>query len=400
MNYNVRGILLVVFLLFHSLTVATVLMPLAAASIGLSTATIGLLVALPQATGLVVDIPLAGWSDAVGRRMPVIAGCVAGIFAGAIFASSNSFDHLAIAALILGLTMSLSAGPALAFLTEVVAPEAHARIQGYNGAIQGMSALTGAAAVGVLVSTFGPNLSFWFIPVVMGAVVLITSRLHEDKRPAATNPLGVRAISRRYGRVFQLVAKQPAIRMAGTVSTLYQLQMITLGNSFIPIYLVSSRGLTASAVAVLLTVRSLTSVLLSLGFGRIFARQGIVRPIVAGNVLGLAALVLVPLTADPIALIALFACQGAGVAFGPATANLLVTSATTEGERAIGFSANSLIGRIGGLGLPVVLGASAAVGGFGLLFELAAVIGVALIVALWLQGRTIHLQPHPLAPSA
>lgn len=389
MTFNVRQILLVVFLLFISLTVGAVLMPLAATTIGLGTATIGLLVALPQATGLIVDIPLAGWSDAVGRRVPIIVGCGAGILAGAIFASSDSFVHLAIAALVLGLVMSLSTGPALAFVTEVVAPEAHARVQGYNGAIQGLSALTGAAAVGVLVPAFGPRLSFWSIPIVLAGVAVITSRMREEQRPISRHPLSVRAMLSRYRRVLQLIAGKPAIRMAGTVSALYQLQMVTLGNSFVPIYLISVNGMTATAVAGLLTVRSFVSVVLSVGFGRTFARHGIVRPIVVGNILGLASVMLVPLTADPLALVALFAGQGAGVAFGPATANLLVTSATGEGERAIGFSANSLIGKVGGLSLPLLLGASAALGGFVLLFEVAAAIGAALIIAMWVQGRAL-----------
>jgi MFS family permease len=91
------------------------------------------------------------------------------------------------------------------------------------------------------------------------------------------------------------------------------------------------------------------------------------------------------------ALLLPFALQGAGIAFGPATANLLVTSATGEHERAIGFSANSFMARIGGFAFPVVIGFAIATGGYPWMFITAAALGAAGLLALSVAANSLGL---------
>lgn len=388
MNPNVARLLGAIFFIFLSQTLAGVLVPLAAVGLHLEAAVVGLLVALPQLTGLFVDIPLAGWSDAIGRRIPILVGCAAGVVA-ALLLMGSSAAALAAGALVFGASLSLISGPALALVTELVHADAHARVQGYNGAIQGLSALGGALIAGVLATAFGPSPSFWALVVVMAVVALTVLFVQERPRAASVRPPGLRQLAGNYARVLNLFRTQPAIRMASSVSLSYQLQLLTLENAFLPIFLITVRGYSATAVGLLLAARSLVGVLLSSVFGRLFVRYGLVRPIILGSALGLVGAVAVPLVDQPLLLALLFALQGAGVAFGPATANLLITSATSESERAIGFSANGLVGRISGLTLPLVFGIAIQVGGFGLLFVLAAVVGGVAIAAMAYIARSL-----------
>lgn len=388
MNPNIARLLGAIFLIFLSQTLTGVLVPLAAVNLHLEAAIVGLLVALPQLVGLFVDIPLAGWSDTVGRRVPVLVGCVAGVVAALLLMGPTPL-HLALGSLAFGACLSLTTGPALALVTELVSSDAHARVQGYNGAIQGLSALGGALIAGILATVVGPSPAFWALAIVMAAVALTILFVRERPRAASPRPPGVRQLAGRFVRVFQLFRTQPAIRMASSVSLSYQLQLLTLENAFLPIYLVTGRGYSATTVGILLAARSMIGVLLSAVFGRIFRRYGLVRPIILGNALGLAGAVAVPLVDSPPLLLLLFACQGAGVAFGPATANLLITSATSESERAIGFSANGLVGRISGLALPLLFGFAIQIGGFDLMFVAATVTGVLAIAAMAYIARSL-----------
>ena len=391
MNVNLRRLLLVVFLLFLSQSLAAVLIPLEATAIGLGASAVGLLVALPQVIGLVIDIPFAAWSDIVGRRLPVIVGSAAGALAGLMFAAGDSLLVLGIAAFVLGISMSLSTGPSLAFVTEAAPPNDHARIQGFNGAIQGLSTLTGATGAGILVTAIGPRHSFWTLVAVLAAASWIAVALREEARPHIGSPLRLNTLAGRYRRVLELVRNEPAIRMAGSVSLLYQYQLMTLQNSFVPLYLVSDRHYSGAVVGLLLAARSLVGVMLSALFGGLFRRYGLVRLIVLSNVLGLGGVLLVVTVADPLALMIAFALQGAGIAFGPATSNLLITSATSEDERGIGFSTVGLTARLGGIAFPVLLGVSAEAGGFNLMFVVAAVVGAATLGVMWVCTRSLGL---------
>jgi MFS family permease len=289
---------------------------------------------------------------------------------------------LAVGALVFGASLSLTTGPALALVTELVPADAHARVQGYNGAIQGMSALGGALIAGFLATALGPSPSFWALVAVMAIVAMIVLFIRERPRAPRFRPPGLRQLAQNYGRVLNLFRTEPAIRMASTVSLSYQLQMLTLENAFLPIFLVTVRGYSATTIGLMLAVRSLVGVLLSSMFGRLFVRFGLVRPVIVGSAIGLAGAIAVPLVDQPAMLVILFALQGAGVAFGPATANLLITSATSESERATGFSANGLVGRIAGLTLPLAFGIAIQFGGFALLFALATIVGSLAIVAM------------------
>lgn len=391
MTKNIRRLLLTVFLIFLAQSLTSVLMPIEATGIGMSASAVGLLVGIPQGVGFITDIPVASWSDIVGRRLPIIAGSVAGLLAAVLFTSAGSAGLLGVAVLVFGISMSLSSGPTLAFVTEAAEPRDHARIQGFNGSVQGLSILVGATSAGLLLSAAGARAAFWTMALVMALIGLISYGLRERTRKGIGLHLRPRSLATRYLRVLELIRTERAVRMAGASSLLYTLQLLTLENSFIPLYLIGFRHYAGAVVGLLLATRSLVGVGLSAMYGRIFARFGLVRPILIGNLIGFVGIIMVGLIANPLALVLPFALQGAGIAFGPATANLLITSATAEEERAIGFSANSFMGRVGGFAFPIIVGFAIATGGYKWLFITAGALGAAGLVALSVAANSLGI---------
>src|SRR5690348_17332760 len=120
---------------------AFVLIPLAAIDMGLSGPAIGVLVAVLAGLGLATDMLVAVISDHLGRRARMLLGAMLGVVAGITLSTAVDFWGLLAGAVAFGVSLSLAVGPSLAYVTEACQPRDAARVQGYNGAIQGLAAL-------------------------------------------------------------------------------------------------------------------------------------------------------------------------------------------------------------------------------------------------------------------
>jgi MFS family permease len=383
-NSNVRLILADVFLLSIVQTMISVLIPLVASDRGLETSVIGLLVALPLAVGLVTDIPAAKASDHFGRRPALASGSVIGGIGAIILLGGHSLPILVAGSLLFGLSISWTMGPALAFVTEAANADDHARIQGYNGAIQGLGAISGAAVVGGVVAIWGPQAAFASIAATLAMVIVLAIRTHERPRVRATRSKfdPIIAVARGYYQVARMLLQEPRMRIASIIVLMYWFQVIVLGNGFVPVFLVGTKGFSSAEAGLLLALRSLVAAGLSLTFGIVVGKFGMVDTITFTSALGIAGIGLVPILVGSPFLAVAFALQGAGAAFVPATCNLLITSSTSESERALGFSAANLVARSAGLVLPIVLGVAASVGGYVTLFLVAVLLSVGMVATL------------------
>src|SRR5213593_2569598 len=170
MNRNLYLAFAAIFCLFATQTVVFVLIPLAAAEMEVPGFAIGALVAVLAGLGLASDVLVAVTSDRLGRKPLILAGAGLGVLAGILIAVASDFPTLFAGAVALGLSLSFAVGPALAYVTEACRPEQAAKIQGYNGAVQGLSALAGAFAVGFAIDHLGTGRSSLLISVLMASV--------------------------------------------------------------------------------------------------------------------------------------------------------------------------------------------------------------------------------------
>ncbi len=242
MKRNVSLILGVVFIIFAAQTMVSVLVPFAATEDGLPASIIGLLVSIPLGLGLIVDIPIAKASDLLGRRPAIVVGALVGTIASITLALGEGLAYLAAGSILFGLALSLLVGPALALVTEVSTHANHARVQGFNGAVQGLSALLGAAAVAVLLTNAGTSVSFVGVAILIAATIGLAAPIRERPRSRALLPTGnhLTALASAYRRALAMLSQEPTLMMAAAAASLYGLVFLIVGNAFAPVFLVGA----------------------------------------------------------------------------------------------------------------------------------------------------------------
>lgn len=375
-----------IFCLFATQTVALVLIPLVAADFDLPGIVIGLLVGVPAGLGLMTDVPVADASDRVGRRLPMLLGAGLGLLAGVLIAFADSLARLVLGVLAFGLSFSLSAGPALAYVTEACRPEDHARVQGYNGGVQGLSALGGAALIALAVERFGPERSALLVTGLMALALVLFLPLHETVRSGWS--ARDHSLPASYVRVLRLLATRPQLQLAGLIGLVFGAVVMVVGNAFVPLYIVRELDRSAVLAGSLLTARNIAMTLTSPLFGVSVARYGLVPTLLGANAVAVAGVLAMAVFHDPLVLVAPLLLQGAGIGFAAATANVLVTSATRRHERALGFAATSLVARAGSLSSPIIFGAVLDAAGMPAVFLTAGVLGVLCVIAMAVRTLT------------
>jgi MFS family permease len=379
MNRNIVYILGAIFAYFAVLTMVLILIPLMAASMGVREALIGLIVAIPGLLGL-LSVPFGTLSDQIGRKPVMMAGGALGIAAAVLFILSSSVLALVPASILFGLAGCSFIGSALAYVTEASTPETHARIQGYNGATQGLSALFGAFSAGFLVDTVGFDSAFAVV-ALLGAVMLACASRLEETRGRSTEQITVRRLLSGYHRSAELFATRTEVRMAATTALVGSLVLFSVGNTFLPLYVTRDLGYSAALAGSLLALRNLMSTTVSPVFGRAVGRFGLFQPIFVNFSLAAAALLLMPVGQGVALLFFLLAAQGAGVSFVPASSNVLLTAGTSRAERGLGFASVGLVAQGSILVFPPLLGVLAETFGLHMVFVAGGV-----LVALCVSG--------------
>jgi MFS family permease len=344
-----------IFFIFATQTMTGALVPLAGAKLNASGTLIGVLIAVPGMVGLVADIPAAAVSDSIGRRRPLMLGGVLVTAACVFFILGNSMAALVLGSVVLGLSASAAIGSALAYATELASPGAHARIQGYNGGVQGVSAVVGAILTGMLLQLTSFRFTFAVVGLLGGLIALSVIRMANTPPPSA-RALAWSTVVRRYGQVIELLKRERNLQLAALLALNSSFVFLVIGNSILPVVITKYLHFPVFMVGTLLGVRNLVAAVVSFAFGGFVARIGLWRTTVITNVLSVAPLLVMAGIVTPVAMYLLLALQGVGYGCTAATINLLVTSATPSRDRALGFSVVSVATRMGVLTLPVGLG--------------------------------------------
>ena len=396
MNRNLYLVLAGIFCIFATQTMAFVLIPLAAAAVNVPGFAIGVLVAVTAGLGLLTDLPVAVTSDRLGRKPIILCGAGLGILAGILLSVARDFPTLLLSAVVFSLSLSFAIGPALAYVTEASLPDNAARVQGYNGAVQGLSALAGAVVIGFSVDTVGPDRTSLLISLLMAfscvAFVSLKETVARDRIPSMHELIGS------YPAALNLLLTRPSLQLSTLVSLIFNSVVFVAGNSFLPIYVVRDLGLPAVFAGGLLAVRNIAMTLSSPLFGPAVGRYGLTATMLGANFVAVAGMVGISLVPNPQALYVPLAVAGFGMGFAAATANTLVTSATTRRQRALGFATNSLVSRAGSLVSPLIFGVILGTSGSPAVFTAAGILGVAYLAAMAARVRAGFESRLPAAP--
>ncbi|HZQ09144.1 MAG TPA: MFS transporter [Anaerolineae bacterium] len=366
MSRNLYLILGGIFLFTTFQTMILFLTPLVAAQYGTRAALIGLLVAIPNLIGLLADVPFAILSNHYGRRRSMIVGSGFALVATVLLLVSQSYLGWLLALIVFGFATSLFFGQALAHISESAHPQHHARVQGYNGAIQGIGSFVGALLAGFLANF---NMQLAFGTTILFAVVILALmwQLHE-RFTLASSVVAWRPVLRGYRDAAELLRKRSTIQMAVLVVAIQCIVFWVVGGTFFPLYMTTQLGYNVTLAGIIVGVRNLLTVAASPLFGWTTARFGLLRPVLLTHLVAALTLFFIPLNSNEYYLLLLLSIQGLGLGFTAAGANMLVTAGTIPGQRALGFASIGLIGRSTTLVLPPLLGLMAEARGLSLVF--------------------------------
>ncbi len=342
------------FLLVQGMTMT--LLPIYATRLGAPYIIIGLLVSVPGLVSLVCDLPGATFAEYRGlRRSLVISFCLT-LVSVLAYGLALYYWWLVAIQVVSGLAGSLFWPAMLTYSSRVVLPEQQQWLQGLNGLVQGIGALIGTLAGGVLTLYMPIRAVFLLFGCVATTGLILVILL--PPLPHGAGPMTMsRAMALSYVRMLRLLRREPALHRALVIVIPSALCYMTMANSFLPLQLshvLSNLGL----VGVIMATRSLAMTLMSPLFGPLQQRWGILRPNIVLALVGIVTLLGTPFTTSPVALAGLLLLQGIGFGLTPASLNTLVAWGVPVEDRAIGMAVPGLISRgtmmLAGLGLGII----------------------------------------------
>jgi MFS family permease len=370
-----RNLLLVFACLFGLLVVNTmvqVALPLHAVSQGIAPSSVGVLIAITLGVGLVLDVPVSALSDAVGRRVPIMVGGALLAVGPVVLARSVTFGGLAAGAACAAAGASLVMWPALAFVSELATPPELNRVQGINGAVQRSGLVFATVVLVFLLAKEGGIITGFLIASSAGVVIVIAAGAIREpmwKKSALTVALAPRS----YVLAGRLVARSRLVLMGSAMVLITTSTVLVVGNSFFPLYFVDGLGQPSALAAAMLSWRNLLAALVSLQFGRIARRFELLPIILVANAAAVASVVLMLVGSAALFLFFLLTLQGLAYGFSVATSNLLAIAGTAREERALGFATQQVMGRLGAVLLPLLLGWTLETGGWRAMLVMASV---------------------------
>lgn len=366
------------FSLSSAMTV--ILIPFIADSLDFSATLFGLLVAVPGAVTILFEIPLAAWSDRVGRKPILLLGVLVGILGTSLLAWRVDTAFLILFTTMNALSVVLFFPSILAYLSEVASEDEHPHLQGVNGFVQGIAFTAGAWLAGQLITGFSIRVALVALALVYGICFLLTAFAREMPRAGEGKRLDFGEIWQAYKTVFRMVFDRSQIQLAALIEVLASVLVVVLGNAFFPLYITSQALGSAAFAGGLVSVRNLSSTVTSLFFGRTTKRLGMLRPLFSMLTLTALTFFFLPRDGNNVVWIGVLLLQGAGVGFIPAAPNVLIAEGTKTDERATGYASVTFISRTMQLIFPPIFGLLADWLGLQMIFPIGA--GIALVLIL------------------
>jgi len=308
-----RGVLpiisVVTFIGFLDTHLLIPLMALYASTLGASVGIIGLIIGLYSITNTPANILLGQQIDRVGYKFPLIAGLIGDALSMFLYSVSRLPVHLALVRALHGTSGGL-VGPATMSATADYSDKAQkGRTMSFYGMSLAAATLVGYGLSGILASRLGYQALFLF-----GAAILVIGALISLSLPRAVMKSSAPTKTAHDGglkKVKDLLKRKGLIVAYGSIFAQY----FTFGGvvTLLPLY-VSSLGMEAFHVGMLLAIFAIMFLIIQLPSGALSDKIGRLAPITIGLCLGIVSLVILPSVATFPLLAAVMALYG--IAYG------------------------------------------------------------------------------------
>lgn len=351
------------FAIFSSTLSKSPVLPLFANHLGASAADIGLIAAASTVVGILVSLPAGAMSDLWGRRHVILMAMAVFASAPFLYLMVSGVWGLVAVRIYHGLATAVFGPVALALVADLFSVERGGKMGWYSSAtLVGRSsapfvggALLGAFALG---TTAGPT-GYRLVYLVCGAAGLLALglalRLPTEARGSAGLPLG--SAGRKWREIGQGLRQVLSHRGILFTSGAEAAQYFAFGTmeTFLPLYALQI-GLTPYQIGAVLGLKIVVLTLTKPLMGRLSDRHGRHLPIVAGLLLGAAALALTPAAESFWSLLPVSLAFGLSMATVTASTAALVSDLAKEGSYGVALGTMSTIMDIGHASGPVVAG--------------------------------------------
>ncbi len=354
-----RTVLLAVYLpttllaLGQGLLLAT--LPLYADGLGVSYRLVSFAVAAAAIGTLVTDVPAGALLRHIGLRRAMIAGTALVAASTLILAFATSFNQVVALRLVAGIGTALWGLSRHAYIAESIPSAERGRTISVFGGINRIGVFGGPAIGGIIGDRFGLHASF-MVAGVAGAIALLASVLFLSP-VNATSPAPAMMV--RWQLVRALVRRNGRDLAAASIAQTFA-QMIRAGRYFIiPIYGVDVLGMDAAAVGLVMTLGAIVDVSMFFPAGMLmdrFGRKVAAVPSFAVMAIGVAT---IPLAHHQFGLIVASIIIGFGNGLGSGTMMTLGADLAPPGATGEFLGIWRLVGDVGAVGGPLVVGAMA-----------------------------------------
>lgn len=335
-------------------------LPVFADSFGVSIALVGLVLAAEAVGMLVADAP-AGFL--VSRLKPKVAMLIGVGVVGLGVLGTALAPQLWMVFISLALT---GAGGSLwnlsrhAYLTNATSSHNRGRTMGVFGGVSRLGSFLGPAVGGAIATLWGIRAPFFvYAVIVLATIALIAMLLPDEERP------GGASVRRGGGAARAALRKSvPALVNVGTAQVM--VQMLRAGRTvLVPLYGTQVLGLDVGAVGVIVSIASLIDFSLFYPAGVVMDRFGRKAAIIPSFILQGAAMALLPLTGGFTSLLLVAGLGGLGNGLSTGTMMTLGSDLAPREALAEFLALWRLIGDVGFVGGPLLVGFVAQAAGLG-----------------------------------
>ena len=388
------GLLTVLFInlafLFVYSTTFTMVMPLAAAEYGVSEAVIGLLFTFGTAIPFILDVPVSALADRIEKKKLIrigLIGCVISSLIPILFPNKAGIISGYILYKLMTLCYSL---PLLSMISLCGGKTiSQARVQGWNGFIQGACSMGASMLAGVLKDHLGITATYYviFAAAVLAfvAATFIREMPVEHTEPVKKNYSFIGS----FRSAFKMLRENTFIQRAALVEMMNSFVIYGVYQSYFSLYVTNHMLFTASFLGVLLSVRILVSTFMNLLYPRISAKFGRFMP--SAVFFGAACLlfiVLPQMRTEPMLMIWVI-LVGAGAGLSPAAPNTLIGEGCKPENRALGFATVSIAAGCFGTVFNLLFSWLAGVTDLGSVFRVSGILGIIFIIGAVLYNNLV-----------
>ena len=354
------------------------ILPVYAQSLGASLSMVGIVVASYALPQLLLRVPMGLWSDALGRRKPLVAAGVVMTLVGALglgLAPTPLFLTVARTATGIGASVWVLFS---VYFVSFYPPENTGRAMGFINFVQSTALVVASLGGGIIAQALGSRQTF-FGATLLGALSLFALLPASEPRPSIRGTFTWRDFAR--------VAANPHLLVVSAMGILLQFAQFATVFGFIPVY-GAKIGASNAELGILTMLATMAGAVSALAAPRVAERWGYAFTLLLGSMLMAVSLVAVPFITSVLVLDADQFVAGLGRGMLVTTLMTQSIQAVPSHQRATAMGIYQATYSVGMLLGPLISGFVADSQGLAVVFYLSAAISLMIAVTAYLPIKS------------